>query len=814
MIVSLLTSMRSRISTATALLCVFALLAPAWVAAQTNPAPQSLPYSQDFDPDPPHTGTGSTVYPAGWQGWLLNNGAPNGSYVVDGPDGDKSLQAGSSASTTGNGAHNYNGKIGFLNTGTQDNGMALAINTTGFSGVIVQYDIMTIRNHQEAPGDDRINEVSLQYRVGTSGTWTTLTGQEYRNDDGDANNKITSGDTSPQKLETKSVVLPPATDNQPEVQLRWAQRQVSGSGDRPSFALDNVLVGPAVVPSIAIGPVTENEGQSGKTLFGFPITVTNPNQSPIDVTYTTIDGTATLANSDYQPPASTVLTIPAKATSATIPIQVNGDLTAEPTETFQVKLLTATNATITNDTGLGTIVNDDVSPTVSIGDASEFEGQSGKTAFNFTVTVSNPTDQNVEVTYTTADGTARLDNQDYQQPTSTTVTIPAKLSTATITVMVNGDNKEEGDETFFVQLLGATGGATISGDNTGVGTIQNDDVSPTVSIGDASEFEGQSGKTAFDFTVTLSNPTANQVDVTFTTADGTARLDNQDYQQPTTTTVTFPPKVTTATITVMVNGDVKEEGDETFFVRLLGATGGATISSDDTGVGTITNDDVSPTVSIGDASELEGQSGKTAFNFTVTLSNPTENQVDVTFATADGTARLDNQDYQLPASTVVTIPPKATTTTITVMVNGDMTQEGDETFFVRLLGATGGATISTDDTGVGTIQNDDVSPTVSITPTFKQHDEGSTGGKTPFEFTVTLSNSTENAVDVSYMTVDGTATDGVGAMEDDDYQELNTIVTIPAKTTSATITVQVNHDTAFETDEHFFVRLLGDQPVR
>ena len=38
---------------------------------------------------------------------------------------------------------------------------------------------------------------------------------------------------------------------------------------------------------------------------------------------------------------------------------VNGDTTPEPNETFFVNLTTATNATIANGQGIGTILNDD-----------------------------------------------------------------------------------------------------------------------------------------------------------------------------------------------------------------------------------------------------------------------------------------------------------------------------------------------------------------------------------------------------------------------------------------------------------------------
>src|SRR5207247_850842 len=60
------------------------------------------------------------------------------------------------------------------------------------------------------------------------------------------------------------------------------------------------------------------------------------------------------------------------------------------------------------------------------------------------------------------------------------------------------------------------------------------------------------------------------------------------------------------------------------------------------GVGSI---DALPSLSINSVSDLEGDSGKKPFTFTVTLSSTTNQQVTVDFATSDGQARVTNNDY-------------------------------------------------------------------------------------------------------------------------------------------------------------------------
>ncbi len=58
--------------------------------AQTNPVAQALPYTQDFRA----VAATSTVYPAGWQGWI--NGASGAAYLTTGPTLDQALLAVSS----------------------------------------------------------------------------------------------------------------------------------------------------------------------------------------------------------------------------------------------------------------------------------------------------------------------------------------------------------------------------------------------------------------------------------------------------------------------------------------------------------------------------------------------------------------------------------------------------------------------------------------------------------------------------------------------------------------------------------------------
>ncbi|MGH9557318.1 MAG: Calx-beta domain-containing protein [Terriglobales bacterium] len=230
----------------------------------------------------------------------------------------------------------------------------------------------------------------------------------------------------------------------------------------------------------------------------------------------------------------------------------------------------------------------------------------------------------------------------------------------------------------------------------------------TVSIDDVTMAEGNSGTTSFDFTVSLSSGSSSDVTVDFATADGTSfpATAGVDYVSN-SGTVNFAPPDTSKSITVTVNGDLLDENNETFFVNLTNASPGVTITNNQ-GVGTITDDDTEPNLSIGDITMAEGNSGTTNFTFTASLSPVSGRDVTVNFATENGTA-TQPADYSQTTDTL-TIPAGAPSGTINVPVVGDTVVESNETFLVNLsnpVNATLDATLGADAQGVGTITNDD-----------------------------------------------------------------------------------------------------------
>src|SRR5439155_507165 len=193
-----------------------------------------------------------------------------------------------------------------------------------------------------------------------------------------------------------------------------------------------------------------------------------------------------------------------------------------------------------NDTVNFTIVDNDAAPKASVNDQTVSEGAGTAT---FTVSLSNPSDQpgGIDVPWATAPqtatgGAAPTPGVDYISSSGTVHFNPGETKHE-IHVLVNGDTTDEPDESFEVQLSNPVN-ASIN-DNDKDATIKDDDAAPTVSIGNDSVHEGDSGTVQSTFDVVLSAASGYTVTVDYATADGTAKA-GSDYVAE-HGTLTFPP---------------------------------------------------------------------------------------------------------------------------------------------------------------------------------------------------------------------------------------------------------------------------------
>jgi len=111
---------------------------------------------------------------------------------------------------------------------------------------------------------------------------------------------------------------------------------------------------------------------------------------------------------------------------------------------------------------------------------------------------------------------------------------------------------------------------------------------PTAWISDARIKEGDSGPTHLVFTVRVNGSLEGQATLDFTTVDGTAMAGDSDYDAASGTLVFFPGD-TLRRIDVVVHGDLRLEGNESFQVRLSNPRG--IVLGDSGAIGTIVNDE-------------------------------------------------------------------------------------------------------------------------------------------------------------------------------------------------------------------------------
>jgi hypothetical protein len=437
------------------------------------------------------------------------------------------------------------------------------------------------------------------------------------------------------------------------------------------------------LPEASIDSVSVWEGNEGTTVGAcFTAKLLVQSGRTVTVGYTTVDGTAN-ASRDYVPASGTVVFDPG-ITSQPIPVTVKGDAMDEYDETFYTELREATYATMSVTRGVGTIADDDALPGISIDDVTVAEGdKEDDVKADFTVELSAESGKIVIVDYATEDCTAD-GGKDYV-PGSGHVIFLAGETKQSVPIPVIGDNLDEQDETFLVNLSNPTN-AFIS-DTQGIGNIKDDEPPLSISVGNVTVDEGDEGdETLAAFAASLSSESERIVQVHYATTDGTAKA-NSDYE-PTSGIVSFAPGVITQTIPVTITGDEWDEYDEVFYLDMYTSTN-ATIA-DSRGTGTITDDDPLPWIRIAHASVLEGDDGETpTATFPVTLSAESGKTVTVDYATQDGTAKASS-DYVTRSGTLTFTPrtcvaPDTTTQSIIITVTGDTIEEGDcESFYVNL----------------------------------------------------------------------------------------------------------------------------------
>jgi hypothetical protein len=214
------------------------------VCAQTAPTPLTIPVSQNFGT------TTFTTLPSGFAAWNGVSGASVTTQALaeaSAPTGNATIATATAATTAG-------GFFGYAaggdakpyiqtssNTTNGVNQLAMAVNSVGYQNLIVGYSVEMISAQPRTVG------VVCQFRAGTSGAWTTVTPTTGLNPYSQA------GGTAGLKT-TVTATLPPAANNQPVVQVRWAVWRGTESGNSSGLAIDNVTLSADVAPPDLTSP--------------------------------------------------------------------------------------------------------------------------------------------------------------------------------------------------------------------------------------------------------------------------------------------------------------------------------------------------------------------------------------------------------------------------------------------------------------------------------------------------------------------------------------------------------------------------------
>ena len=336
---------------------------------------------------------------------------------------------------------------------------------------------------------------------------------------------------------------------------------------------------------LLIADSTVLEGDAGSVTAVFTVTLAPTSTQTVMVDYETVAETA-VGGSDYTPISDTLTFNPGE-TEKYIQVSVTGDTDDELDETFRVQLSAPVNADLLDAQAIGTIIDNDGLPTLSITDDDLLEGNSGTNMLSFDVILSPSSLDVVTVTYMTTDDSATA-GEDYTAVNGTLIFQPGETE-KTVFVETVGDIVDEGDNEIFTVDLSNAINATV-GDGQGIGTITDDDSARLSHEIGPQTTEGDSGLKPAVFTITLSTPADFVITVDFEASSGfgdDGAIAGVDFE-PISGTVTFQPGETVQNYAVQIIGDTEIELDERFHTLISNANVPITVNGSS---GTILDDD-------------------------------------------------------------------------------------------------------------------------------------------------------------------------------------------------------------------------------
>ena len=402
--------------------------------------------------------------------------------------------------------------------------------------------------------------------------------------------------------------------------------------------------------------------------------------------------------------------------TATLSVDVHVDQVVDPAGTIMVTLENDDNTTPLYYVGspASAVVNVyDQRISLNIENASISEGDSGETALDFEVSISPAANSPISLTWDTSiigpdNATSGVD---FVAVSDGTLEFMVGETTKNISVMINGDEDSEPNETFSVTLSQIPPGIIII-NSTATGTILNDEeFTPELTISAGEDVYEDDPQPTANFTITANSMPAGPLAVRYTPVSTNFLTPNESDETVTTDPLTFNLKngIVTAILRVAVDVDQVADPTGTIMVTLENDTNTTplyTVGSPASATVNVYDQRIS--LNIESASIIEGDSGITELNFEVTISPATNKPISLQWGTS--IIGLDNamsgEDFVQVSDQNFEFMAGETTKNISVMINGDMDSEPNETFTVTLSQIPAGIII-TNATATGTILNDD-----------------------------------------------------------------------------------------------------------
>ena len=252
-----------------------------------------------------------------------------------------------------------------------------------------------------------------------------------------------------------------ATDYTPSIDLApnlvhfWRVRAQNACGAGPDSEVWSLTTGPAVVPEVSVADSSALEDPPGgfrhPSSISFSLTLSAFTSQVVSVDYSTAAGTAT-SGVDFVPTSGT-LSFPPNVTSQPVSVPILDDVIDEPDETLFLNLANPTGGVLVDAQAVGTILDQDPPPDLSVADPSVLEGNQGQHSLAFVPTLSLPSGKTITLDYATGGGTATA-GSDYLAAAGS-LTFPPGTTALPVDVPVLGDLLNEGDETLGLSLTNA-----------------------------------------------------------------------------------------------------------------------------------------------------------------------------------------------------------------------------------------------------------------------------------------------------------------------------------------------------------------------